>query len=59
MDQKKHEKQKRLQEGNEIPEETERDDAILVIQKYYRGFKAREEIWRRRNQEKIFLGFDL
>ena len=31
LDLKKHEKQRRLQEGTEIAEETEREDAILVI----------------------------
>lgn len=57
MDFKKSEKHRRLQEGIEIAEETERDDAIQVIQKYYRGFKGREEIWRERKKEMFFLGF--
>ena len=51
LDHKKQEKQKKLLEGTEIPEETERDDAILVIQKYYRGFRARSEVWDLRKEE--------
>jgi hypothetical protein len=31
MDYRKSEKHRRLQEGTEIAEETERDDAILII----------------------------
>lgn len=58
QDFKKLEKHRRLQEGTEIAEETEREDAILVIQKYYRGFKGREEIWMRRKSEREFLGFE-
>lgn len=40
-----------------MAEETERDDAIQVIQKYYRGFKGREETFQQRKQEMRFLGF--
>ena len=39
---KKHEKNKKLAEGIEIAEETEREDAVSVIQKYWRGYKGRE-----------------
>jgi hypothetical protein len=28
----------------DIAEETEREEAIMVIQKYWRGFKGREEV---------------
>ena len=48
LDIKKQEKHKRLQEGTEIAEETERDDGILVIQKYYRGYLARAKVWEER-----------
>lgn len=41
MEIKKIEKNKRFVEGNEITEETEREDARIVIQKYFRGYKGR------------------
>jgi len=39
---KKAEKLRKIAEGQEILDDTERNDAILIIQKYYRGFEARE-----------------
>ncbi|CAK65698.1 unnamed protein product (macronuclear) [Paramecium tetraurelia] len=56
---KKQEKQKKLQEGLEVHDSTEREEAITTIQKYYRGFKAREIVWDLREQESLFLGFTL
>ena len=39
-----------------IAEETERDDAALVLQKYWRGFKGRETVSELREDEFLFLG---
>jgi hypothetical protein len=43
----------------EVHESTEREEAILTILKYYRGFKAREYVWNLRKDESLFLGFTL
>lgn len=45
---KNQEKLRKKQQGIEILEETERSDAIIVIQKYYRAYKVREEVWNER-----------
>ncbi|EGR34503.1 hypothetical protein IMG5_009390 [Ichthyophthirius multifiliis] len=50
------EKQNKLKQGHEIEEETEREQAVLVIQKYYKGFKGREQIYFMRQDELEFLG---
>lgn len=57
MEEKKH--RQRLAQGQEISEDTERDEAIVTVQKYFRGFKAREIIFEMRKQEAQFLGMQL
>ena len=57
MEEKKH--KQRLAQGQEISEDTERDEAIITVQKYFRGFKAREIIFGMRKQEAEFLGMQL
>jgi IQ and AAA domain-containing protein len=37
-------------------DDTEREDAVLKIQKYYRGYKGREEVFFERQKEMLFLG---
>lgn len=47
MEIKKVERHNKLfAEGNEINDDTEREDAILKIQKYFLGYLAREEIFK-------------
>jgi len=43
-------------EGLEIPEEMEKNDASIVVQKYFRGFVARETVSKLREEELHFLG---
>lgn len=43
-EEKKLERQKKLAEGTEVGEETEKDDAALVIKKYWRGFMFRKSV---------------
>lgn len=57
MEEKKH--RQRLAYGQEISEDTERDEAIVTVQKYFRGFKAREIIFGMRKEEGEFLGMEL
>lgn len=53
---KKLEKTKKIQEGMVIAEETEREDAALVLEKYWRGYKGREAVNMLREDEFLFLG---
>ncbi|KAL4506963.1 hypothetical protein ABPG72_001384 [Tetrahymena utriculariae] len=55
-EEKKLERQKKLAEGTEIGEETEKDDAALVIKKYWRGYKSRRIVQDIREEELLFLG---
>jgi len=43
-------------EGLDVKEDTEREDAIIVIQKHFRGFCAREKVEKKREAEYLFLG---
>lgn len=43
-------------EGNDVNDDTEREDAILKIQKYFLGYLAREEVFKLRQKEMEFLG---
>ena len=49
-------KKKQLQQNSEISEDNTREEAILVVQKYYRGYKSREFVDRLRQDEFEFLG---
>lgn len=53
---KKAENLKLMQQGIEVKDESSREDAVLVIQKYYRGYLGRQEVDTLRNQQLIFLG---
>jgi len=50
------EKRKLMAEGKEFREEDEKNDAILVIQKCFKAFKARRIIDQLRLEELVFLG---
>lgn len=39
---KKNEKKNKMAEGVDFQEDTEREESVLVIQKYFRGYKGRE-----------------
>ena len=45
-----------MAEGIQFQEDTEREESVLVIQKYFRGFKSREIVWAMRDAEMEFLG---
>jgi hypothetical protein len=40
-------------------EETERDEAVLVIQRYYKGYRARLDVLSMREEEALMLGMKL
>jgi hypothetical protein len=54
--QKKQLRTKNIAEGIDIDESNETDEAMVVIQKYYRGYKARAIVELIREDEMIFLG---
>jgi len=43
-------------EGIDVKEDTEREDAIIVIQKHFRGCAARNKVEQMRDNEFLFLG---
>ena len=47
---KKAENLKLMQQGIEVKDESSREDAVMVIQKYYRGYLGRQEVDTIRNQ---------
>lgn len=49
-------KKKQLQQNSEISEDNTREEAIMVVQKYYRGYKSREYVDKLRQEEFEFLG---
>ncbi|CAD8093406.1 unnamed protein product [Paramecium sonneborni] len=53
---RKENKTKRLAEGEEITDEQENEKAVLIIQKYFKGYKGREQVYYMREEEMKFLG---
>jgi len=53
---KQMERKAQIAQGVEFDEKTERENAVLVIQKYYRGYKGREKVDQLRQEEFEFLG---
>ena len=49
-------KKKQLQQNSEISDDNTREEATLVVQKYYRGYKSREFVDKLRQDEFQFLG---
>jgi len=49
-------RKKQLQQNSENSEDNTREEAILVVQKYYRGYKSREIVDKLRQEEFEFLG---
>jgi len=53
---KKQLKTKNIAEGKVEDESNETDEALIVIQKYYRGYIARKKVEEIREEEMEFLG---